>query len=100
MSEFETPPSPPSSYDNQYINEDDFSRPPPELPPHLQGTILNDPSSSVDGRPLPITPRSTELNHLYLQSNVQDQFVALGSTLRIREKYVTMFLFKPLSRTR
>ncbi|XP_022969199.1 SNF1-related protein kinase regulatory subunit beta-2-like isoform X1 [Cucurbita maxima] len=100
MSEFETPPSPPSSYDNQYINEDDFSRPPPELPPHLQGTILNDPSSSVDGRPLPTTPRSTELNHLYLQSNVQDQFVALGSTLRIREKYVTMFLFKPLSRTR
>ncbi|XP_038888559.1 SNF1-related protein kinase regulatory subunit beta-2-like isoform X1 [Benincasa hispida] len=100
MSEFETPPSPPSSYDNQYLHEDDFSRPPPELPPQLQGTILNDPSSSVDGRPLPVTPQSTELNHLYLQSNVQDQFVALGSTLRIQEKYVTMFLFKPLSRTR
>lgn len=100
MSEFETPPSPPSSYGNQYLNEDDFSRPPPELPPQLQGTILNDPSSSGDGRPLPVTPQSTELNHLYLQSNVQDQFVALGSTLRIQEKYVTMFLFKPLSRTR
>ncbi|XP_008462054.1 SNF1-related protein kinase regulatory subunit beta-2-like isoform X2 [Cucumis melo] len=100
MSDFETPPSPPSSYDNQYLNEDDFSRPPPELPPQLQGTILNDPSSSVDGQPLPVTPQRTELNHLYLQSNVQDQFVALGSTLRIQKKYVTMFLFKPLSRPR
>ncbi|XP_022989444.1 SNF1-related protein kinase regulatory subunit beta-2-like isoform X2 [Cucurbita maxima] len=98
MFEFETPPSPPSSYDNQYFNEDDFGRPPPELPPQLQGTILNDPSSSVDGRPLPVTPRNTELNHLYLQSNVQDQFLALGSSHRIHEKYYTMFLFKPLSR--
>ncbi|XP_022928365.1 SNF1-related protein kinase regulatory subunit beta-2-like isoform X7 [Cucurbita moschata] len=100
MFEFETPPSPPSSYDNQYFNEDDFCRPPPELPPQLQGTILNDPSSSVDGRPLPVTPRNTELNHLYLQRNVQDQFLALGSSQRIHEKYYTMFLFKPLSRTR
>ncbi|XP_022928358.1 SNF1-related protein kinase regulatory subunit beta-2-like isoform X1 [Cucurbita moschata] len=99
MFEFETPPSPPSSYDNQYFNEDDFCRPPPELPPQLQGTILNDPSSSVDGRPLPVTPRNTELNHLYLQRNVQDQFLALGSSQRIHEKYYTMFLFKPLSRT-
>ncbi|XP_023529723.1 SNF1-related protein kinase regulatory subunit beta-2-like isoform X5 [Cucurbita pepo subsp. pepo] len=100
MFEFETPPSPPSSYDNQYFNEDDFGRPPPELPPQLQGTILNDPSSSVDGRPLPVTPQNTELNHLYLQRNVQDQFLALGSSQRIHEKYYTMFLFKPLSRTR
>lgn len=100
MFEFESPPSPLSSYDNQYLNEDDFSRLPPELPPQLQGTVLNDPSSLVDGRQSPVMPQSTELNHLYVQSNVQDQFVALGSTHRIREKYVTMFLFKPLSRTR
>ncbi|XP_062107186.1 SNF1-related protein kinase regulatory subunit beta-2-like [Humulus lupulus] len=96
LSEFRSPPSPPSSYDNQFLNEDDFSRPPPETPSQLQSTILNNKSSSSnDGQ----QPQHTQLNHLYIQNHFEGQFMALGSTRRFRQKYVTMVLYKPLRRT-
>ncbi|XP_022943899.1 SNF1-related protein kinase regulatory subunit beta-2-like [Cucurbita moschata] len=95
LSEFEFPPSPPSSYDNQCFNDDDFSRPPPDLPPPLRETILNEPSCCTSGHQSDVQPRHTELNHLY-QNNVGGEFMALGSTFRFCEKYVTMLLFKPL----
>lgn len=96
LSEFRSPPSPPSSYDNKCLNEDDFSRPPPETPAQLQSTILNnESSSSYDGQ----QPQHSELNHLYIQNHFEGQFVALGSTRRFRQKYVTMVLYKPLRRT-
>lgn len=98
LSEFENPPSPPSSYDSRYLNEDDFSKPPPETPPQLHSTILNEPSSSYYGQqPLP-TPQSSELNHLYIQTHIGGRYMALGSTHRFRQKYVTMVLYKPLRR--
>lgn len=97
LSEFESPPSPPSSYDNKYLNEDDFSKPPPETPPQLQSTILNEPSSSsYDAQQS--KPQSSELNHLYIQTHIGGQYMALGSTHRFRQKYVTMVLYKPLRR--
>ncbi|XP_015900723.1 SNF1-related protein kinase regulatory subunit beta-2 [Ziziphus jujuba] len=94
LSEFESPPSPPSSYDNKCLSEDDFSKPPPETPPQLQSTILNEPSSSYDAH----QPQCSELNHLYIQTHNEGRFMALGSTYRFREKYVTMILYKPLKR--
>ncbi|CAK9315526.1 unnamed protein product [Citrullus colocynthis] len=69
LSEFEFPPSPPSSYDNQCFNDDDFSRPPPDLPPQLRETVLNEPSCCTSGHQSGVQPRHTELNHLY-QNNV------------------------------
>ncbi|KAL5540250.1 hypothetical protein UlMin_044490 [Ulmus minor] len=100
LSEFHSPPSPPSSYDNKCLSEDDFSKPPPETPPQLQSTILNEPtSSSYDGHQALPKPQRTELNHLYIQNQNGGQFVALGSTRRFRHKYVTMVLYKPLRRT-
>lgn len=97
LSEFEFPPSPPSSYDNQCFNDDDFSRPPPDLPPQLRETVLNEPSCCTSGHQSGVQPRHTELNHLY-QNNVGGEFMALGSTFKFCEKYVTMLLFKPLLR--
>ncbi|XP_022971087.1 SNF1-related protein kinase regulatory subunit beta-2-like isoform X2 [Cucurbita maxima] len=81
LSEFEFPPSPPSTYDNQYFNDDDFSRPPPDLPPQLRETILNESSRCISGQQSGMQPRHTELNHLY-QNNVGGEFMALGSTFR------------------
>ncbi|XP_023534586.1 SNF1-related protein kinase regulatory subunit beta-2-like isoform X4 [Cucurbita pepo subsp. pepo] len=69
LSEFEFPPSPPSTYDNEHFNDDDFSRPPPDLPPQLRETILNESSRCISGQQSGVQPRHTELNHLY-QNNV------------------------------
>lgn len=100
LSEFKSPSSPPSSYDNKYLNEDDFSKPPPETPPQLQASVLNEPSYSNDAQPQPLPqPQRSELNHLYIQNHIEGQYVALGSTRRFHEKYVTMVLYKPLRRT-
>lgn len=95
LSEFEFPPSPPSTYDNEHFNDDDFSRPPPDLPPQLRETILNESSRCISGQQSGMQPRHTGLNHLY-QNNVGGEFMALGSTFRLCEKHVTMLLFKPL----
>ena len=97
LSEFETPPSPPSSYNNELLNEDDFSKLPPETPPQLH-TFINVLSSSSDSHQHPL-PQPQLLNHLYIQNHVEGRFTALGSTRRFRQKYVTMVLYKPLSWT-
>lgn len=101
LSEFESPPSPPSSYDNRSLSEDDFRKPPPEIPPQLlQSPALNHPSSSFqDHDVLFPKPKKSELNHLYIQNHAGDQFVALGSTYRFKQKYVKMILYKPSRKT-
>ncbi|KAJ4730227.1 SNF1-related protein kinase regulatory subunit beta-2-like [Melia azedarach] len=103
MSEFESPPSPISSYDNQSLSDGDFAKPPPDLPPHLQMTLLNRPSSSTASDQSPPMPELTTLNHLYIQnsdgnSDGRQQPVALGSTFRFRQKFVTVVLYRPSQR--
>ena len=100
LSDFEPPPSPPSSYDNVFLNEDEFSKPPPELPPQLQVTIKEEPSSSNDPHPAILRHTHIELNHLYIHKNDNNSFVALRSTHRFREKLVTIVLYKPPRRER
>ncbi|XP_016649199.1 PREDICTED: SNF1-related protein kinase regulatory subunit beta-2-like [Prunus mume] len=98
LAKFESPPSPPSSYDNRRLSEDDFSKPPPEVPPQLQEAFLNKPSSSNGGdQPLPM-PHHSQLNHLHIQNHVGGKFFALSSTHRFRQKLVTAVLYKPLRR--
>ncbi|XP_065876148.1 SNF1-related protein kinase regulatory subunit beta-2-like isoform X2 [Euphorbia lathyris] len=97
LAEFELPPSPGSSYNNETFKDDDFSKHPPEIPPHLQLALLNNRSSAVESpRTLP-RPWPAVLNHLYIQNN-QGQPVALGSTHRFLQKYVTVVLYKPSRR--
>ncbi|KAL5861708.1 hypothetical protein ACOSQ4_003004 [Xanthoceras sorbifolium] len=98
LSEFESPPSPFSSYDNKPLSGSDFSKAPPDLPPQLQMTLLNEPSSAtVSHQSLP-RPRHTVLNHLYIQNSDGCLPVAISSTCRFRQKYVTVVLYKPSRR--
>ncbi|ESR61048.1 hypothetical protein CICLE_v10016448mg [Citrus x clementina] len=97
LSEFEQPPSPPSSYDNQPLSDSDFAKLPPELPPQLQITSLNRPSSSSSDQSL-LRPQHTVLNHLFIQNTDGRQPMAIGSTHRFRQKYATVVLYKPSGR--
>ncbi|KAI4305630.1 hypothetical protein L6164_028986 [Bauhinia variegata] len=100
LSDFDPPASPPSSYDNTFLNDDEFSKPPPELPPQLPVTIREDPSSSGDGHLAFPKPNYLELNHLYVNKIEREPFVALRATHRFEHKYVTVVLYKPLRRGR
>ncbi|CAJ2633551.1 unnamed protein product [Trifolium pratense] len=86
------PPSPVSSYDNIY--EIESNKPPPELPPQIPVTLTEEASTSNTGR-VPSFPH-TQLNHLYKSDG--DQFVALRSTQRFQQKFVTTVLYKSLHR--
>lgn len=91
-SEFESLPSPKSSYNNSFDFDD---KEPPLLPQQLHKTLLNMPPSSKD-QSLP-SPQHSVLNHLYVKGNRDDpSVVALGSTSRFLEKYITVELYKSL----
>lgn len=110
LSEFECPPSPPSSYDNKFFTDKDFyyrtkegkvlELQPPQLPPQLEGSFLDKPSSSADIHHSLSRPGFSQLNHLYTQRKDGDQYVAFTSTQRFGNKYVTAILFKPLPETK
>lgn len=99
LSDFEDPPSPPSSYDNTNLNEEEFSKPPPELPQQLPVAIRNEASSASGSHHVP-RPTHLELNHLYIHKTDRDQFVALRSTYKFQHKYITAELYKTLRRER
>uniref|UniRef100_A0A2N9J7S1 Association with the SNF1 complex (ASC) domain-containing protein n=1 Tax=Fagus sylvatica TaxID=28930 RepID=A0A2N9J7S1_FAGSY len=92
LSEFDSPPSPPSSYDNSVFTREEFYRvdkrgvertiEPPELPPELEEALVN-------MRP---RPHFTQLNHLYSCKKNEDQHVMLNSTERFGDKFVTAAL--------
>ncbi|XP_022759848.1 SNF1-related protein kinase regulatory subunit beta-2-like [Durio zibethinus] len=98
LSEFESPPSPISSYDNQSLNDDDFSKPPPELPPQLRTKLLDEQSFVIRSHGFSRRPSHTLLNHLYRQDGDDGQSVALCTTHRFLQKYVTVVLYKSLHR--
>lgn len=97
LSEFESSPSPDSSYDNESLKDNDFGKLPPGIPPQLQLTPLSEQSSATDSYQLQRRPRHAVLNHLYIQNN-RGEPVALGSTNRFLQKYVTVVLYKPTRR--
>ncbi|KAK6919209.1 AMP-activated protein kinase, glycogen-binding domain [Dillenia turbinata] len=98
ISGFESPPSPDSSYNNPNLGSEDFAKEPPIVPPQLQMTLLNIPSSSVDISQPMSRPQHVVLNHLYMQKGSGPSVVALGSTHRFQAKYVTVVLYKSLHR--
>ncbi|XP_027187966.1 SNF1-related protein kinase regulatory subunit beta-2-like isoform X2 [Cicer arietinum] len=96
-SDTEEPSSPPSSYDNILLNEDEFNRPPPELPPQLPMSIRQEEASTSNSDQVATNMIThLELNHLYMHRSEGDQFVALRSTNRFQHKYITTVLYKSL----
>ncbi|KAF2306062.1 hypothetical protein GH714_010800 [Hevea brasiliensis] len=99
MSSFEPPHSPESSYNNLQLGNEDFAKDPPLVPPNLQMTLLNMPSSYMEIPPLLSRPQHVVLNHLYVQKGKGGPAaVALGTTHRFSAKYVTVVLYKSLQR--
>ncbi|ONI09709.1 hypothetical protein PRUPE_4G004500 [Prunus persica] len=99
ISGFEPPQSPDSSYNNLQLGSEDFAKEPPLVPPHLQMTLLNAPSSYMEMPPPLSRPQHVVLNHLYMQRGKSGpSVVALGTTERFIAKYVTVVLYKSLQR--
>lgn len=93
----EAPPSPESSYSSVPFSSEDFNEKLPDLPPLLQQTPLDQPSSSAGSMETFQKPLPAVLNHLYIQKTRSSQsMVVLSSTQRFRTKYVTAVLYKSL----
>lgn len=76
-------------------NRADKLESPPNLPAQLNKVLLNSRSiQSQDAHILPI-PKSSSLNHLYA-SSIRDGVMAVGTTMRYRQKYVTTVYYKPV----
>ncbi|CAK9165621.1 unnamed protein product, partial [Ilex paraguariensis] len=79
-----------------YVPEDiesifDYAKEPPLVPPHLQMTLLNVPSSHMEIPPPFSRPQHVVVNHLYMQKGRScPSVVALGSTHRFLAKNVTV----------
>jgi 5'-AMP-activated protein kinase regulatory beta subunit len=68
---------------------------PPILPAQLNKVLLNSKTiQSQDAHILPL-PSLSSLNHLYA-SSIRDGVLAVGTTTRYREKYVTTVFYKPV----
>ncbi|CAH9133785.1 unnamed protein product [Cuscuta epithymum] len=100
ISGFEPPLSPDSTYSNPQLGAEDYAKEPPLVPPHLQLTLLNVPSSQSEIPPPFSRPQHVVLNHLYMQRGRSStpSVVALGSTHRFHSKYVTVVLYKSIER--
>ncbi|OMJ27465.1 5'-AMP-activated protein kinase subunit beta-2 [Smittium culicis] len=86
----------PDTMHNRYTQEIRSQRTdPPTLPPHLNQVLLNQPETNINGiRSLP-APNHVVLNHLYACS-IKDNVMAVSSTTRYRQKYLTTVYYKPV----
>ncbi|KAL5097544.1 hypothetical protein RYX36_001871 [Vicia faba] len=99
ISSFEPPKSPDSSYNNLHLSSEDYAKEPPLVPPFMQMTLLDVPSTNMEFEPLVSRPQHVMLNHLYMQKGKNSpSVVALGTTHRFVAKYVTVVLYKSLQR--
>ncbi|KAK4758225.1 hypothetical protein SAY87_019526 [Trapa incisa] len=94
---FEAPRSPDSSYNNVYPMNEDETREPPLVPQQLQHPVLGYSPSRDENIPPPL---NVLLNHLYIENREAPRsVVALGFTHRFRSKYVSVVLYKAVSRS-
>ncbi|KAF6254171.1 hypothetical protein COO60DRAFT_1543014 [Scenedesmus sp. NREL 46B-D3] len=96
VSGFDPPPSPPASYNSPHPVAEDYAKEPPGMPPHLQLTLLNVPSSAEGDASLP-RPQHVILNHIYIQRGQTMNALVVGTTHRYKGKYITSVLYKPRS---
>ncbi|KAK3019110.1 hypothetical protein RJ639_003792 [Escallonia herrerae] len=98
VAEFEAPPSPDSSYGQVFAGEEDFAKEPVVVPPHLHLTVLGS-ENADEASSLSPKPKHVVLNHLFIEKGWAPQsLVALGLTHRFQSKYVTVVVYKPLTR--
>ncbi|KAI4326418.1 hypothetical protein MLD38_031736 [Melastoma candidum] len=88
------PDSPEDGYGRNSNHDVDFSKPPPDLPPQMYKPLLAEtPPSWADVHQLVERPQHVALNHLYMKS-CDGRVVALSSTQRFLEKFVTVIIYK------
>lgn len=66
---------------------------PVELPAHLERALLNSQPIADDPSMLPL-PHHVMLNHLYSRPSLYNSYI-LGLTVRYRENFATIVLYKP-----
>ncbi|XP_018444115.1 SNF1-related protein kinase regulatory subunit beta-1 isoform X2 [Raphanus sativus] len=94
--EFEAPPSPDHSYGQALPTAEDYTKDPLTVPPQLHLTLLGkSEETGVEGK----KPQHVVLNHVFIEQGWTPQsIVALGLTHRFESKYITVVLYKPLTR--
>jgi 5'-AMP-activated protein kinase regulatory beta subunit len=70
---------------------------PVELPAHLERALLNSQPVADDPSMLPL-PHHVMLNHLYSRPSLYNTYI-LGLTVRHRENFVTVVIYKPTEHT-
>jgi 5'-AMP-activated protein kinase regulatory beta subunit len=70
---------------------------PVELPAHLERALLNSQPVADDPSMLPL-PHHVMLNHLYSRPSLYNTYI-LGLTVRHRENFVTVVLYKPTEKS-
>jgi len=96
VKEFGPPSSPFNSYAHPFPEEEEFAKEPPALPPQMHLTSLGPENSDGSASE---KPQHVVLDHLFIEKGwAARSVVALGLTHRYRSKYVTVVLYKPLTR--
>lgn len=85
------PASPLSSYTSEIDPNEDYSKEPPQLPPHLKLSLLNHAPWRNDPNLLPV-PQHVTVNHLYTAPSV-DGVMVMGVTNRFHNKFVTTVMY-------
>jgi len=85
-----------STYNGRYsrssLGDDDIM--PPALPRQLEKPFLNQNHIQKDDQSVLPHPAHVVLNHLGVASSIKDNVLAVSSTNRYRQKYVTSILYK------
>lgn len=93
--EFEAPPSPDHSYGQALPTPEDYTKEPLVVPPQLHLTLLG----TTEETAVATKPQHVVLNHVFIEQGWTPQsIVALGLTHRFEAKYITVVLYKPLTR--
>ncbi|XP_010493239.1 PREDICTED: SNF1-related protein kinase regulatory subunit beta-1-like isoform X1 [Camelina sativa] len=93
--EFEAPPSPEHSYGQTLPAAEDYAKEPLVVPPQLHLTLLG----TTEETAVATKPQHVVLNHVFIEQGWTPQsIVALGLTHRFESKYITVVLYKPLTR--
>ncbi|CAH8383292.1 unnamed protein product [Eruca vesicaria subsp. sativa] len=94
--EFQAPPSPDHSYGQALPTAEDYTKDPLAVPPQLHLTLLG---KSEETAVVAKKPQHVVLNHVFIEQGWTPQsIVALGLTHRFESKYITVVLYKPLTR--
>ncbi|CAN7121767.1 unnamed protein product [Brassica rapa subsp. narinosa] len=95
IAEFEAPPSPDHSYGQTLPTAEDYTKDPLAVPPQLRLTLVD--TSEETGKAT--KPQHVVLNHVFIEQGWSPQsIVALGLTHRFESKYITVVLYKQLTR--